>query len=870
MAVVGDPGVGKTALLDETVAASTEMKVLRAVGVPAEEPMGYGALSVLLAPIRADVEALDARPRRALDSAFGRTDTPVEPLAVATAVVELLCAASIRRPLLLIVDDLQWVDADTRQVLGFVARRIAGQCVAIVLAARNPESLPYGSPDPSRLEALSTSQSRELLQARADDIAPDVAAVLADQCGGNPLVLLEAVARLSLEQRQGRRALDMLGPLPCSVARALRDRIECVDSTTQAALLLVVCEGQGDLQIIARLCGLESLEALQMAGLVLLSDGGIRLQHPLLAAEVLGRTPLREIQCAHATLAVALEPIDPDRAVWHRARSVVGPDDAMSAALTALARRQRRQGAPVAAAMALERAAELASGPRQRADLFNAAASEALDGGQPTLALGLVDRSEAITGPRPRGQFVKARLARLQGRYDESADLLGAAAAALDGTEQRDVLIERLWVAFAGGQPEVVRDSVERLQANGTTPDDIATAAAALLALDLRHPGVPLWAVARLGDTALIPPAADARPELLRLLALAANYSGNMALAESLELRIMRDLRLQGDALGAAEATSRAAFYAYHLGRWNAAEARCLDVDQLVNENFAPALVVEGLLLRADISASQGRAAACLEQCARLRQFGESLTDPRIAVLADRREAALEMGLQNWDAALALLRRSAAELARYATWHPYLSPAAELVEVLVRLGRLDDAAAAADDFLSRVGPGAPPQTRARALRIQGLLAPYGAAEELFTESAALDGEVGLLFLQARTQLCHGERLRRERQRSRAHAVLTEAATTFRRLGAAPWQARAEGEMSAGSAKTRKPQAASVVDLLTPRELQIAVLLSEGRRNKEICAAMFLSLRTVEFHLGNVYRKLDVTGRTQLVAYMSSS
>jgi DNA-binding CsgD family transcriptional regulator len=242
---------------------------------------------------------------------------------------------------------------------------------------------------------------------------------------------------------------------------------------------------------------------------------------------------------------------------------------------------------------------------------------------------------------------------------------------------------------------------------------------------------------------------------------------------------------------------------------------------------------------------------------------------PTASVLADQREALLEIGLQHWDRALALLERAADTLARSCAWHPYLSPAADLVEVLQRLQEPDRAAAAADVFLSRLGPGSPPMGLARAARMRALLAPAGRADAFFEESARLDAQVGLAFPLARTWLCHAERLRREHRTVQAAALLTRALAVFDRLEALPWSARAKSELAACGRPQAAPSSAPLHALLTAQELQIAVMVSEGLRNREIGSALFLSLRTVEFHLSSVYRKLGVSGRTQLVSQMTS-
>ncbi len=870
LCLVGEPGIGKSALLDEVVGGAGSARLLRAGGVPGEQSLGFGALSLLLDGIALD--ALPARPRRALRAALGLVDGRADRLAVGVAFHELLVHLSSTRPVLLVVDDLQWVDADTAQVLGFGLRRLAGQRVAALLTAHSGESLPGGLPPPVELGPLAAEQARQLLRGRCHDLRDDVGALLAERSGGNPLVLVEALGRLRPEQRRGAQPLDPSGPLPAAVASAFLDRMEPLAPAARDALLLLAIEGRGDGGLLERLTSAGGLDTLHQLGLTRVEGDRLLLRHPLLRAAVLDVTAPSVQRAAHARLAAALDAHDPERALWHRALSLVGPDPATSGELAALGRRRSRQGAPLAAAEALERAAALDGEPQGVASLLAEAASAALDGARAPLALDLVARAERAGPGGPVALTVRARLARLRGQYEEAADLLGAAAGALDGAARYDVLLQRWWAAQEVRLTEVLRQTLGQLDDCPMTPEEVRAAARAVLDGDPGRTTLGLPERGALQALLARPLALDAPVELLRLLATAANSVGDLSLSETLELRVARLLRLRGDALGSDEATSRAAFLAFYLGRWTTAEARLLEVEQLVDEDFAPVIVADALTIRAELSAAQGRSDACREQCRRLRLLAERLGQPSYAVLADRREALLELGNQRWPAALALLERASATLDRSGSWQPFLSPAAELVEVLVRLDRLEDAAAAAQGFLARTGLGSPPQARARALRMQGLLAGPGEADELFRESARLDGRAGLLFLQARTELCHGERLRRERHRTRAQVVLSAALTSFERLGATPWHARAAAELAAcgGHVGGAARVVTSLAAQLTPQELQIAVAVSEGKRNREISAALFLSLRTVEFHLSNVYRKLELTGRTQLVARMAGA
>lgn len=250
-----------------------------------------------------------------------------------------------------------------------------------------------------------------------------------------------------------------------------------------------------------------------------------------------------------------------------------------------------------------------------------------------------------------------------------------------------------------------------------------------------------------------------------------------------------------------------------------------------------------------------------------MRVLAETLGAADLAALADRCEGVLHLGLQRLDLSVLRLEAAHTTAAAAGLTHPYASAVPDLAEAYLRQGRLADAERVAAAFLSRVGPGSPPPPQARALRLRALLAPRGQYDEDFDSSVELDEGVGLRLHAARTLLCHAERLRRDGRRLDARTRLVRCLDVFASLEATPWVSRAQAELEACGGGVRRSTGGTVSEVLTPQELQIAVLVAEGRRNREIAGALFLSLRTVEFHLSRVFRKLDVASRTQLARRM---
>lgn len=882
--LIGDAGAGKTALLDSAAGLADGFAVSRVAGVPAELTIGFAALGTLLSPLAHRLPQLPSRQRRAVLASLAlegadRSDAG-DLLGLGAGVLTLLAEVSVGQPLLVLVDDLQWVDEESKRVLGFVARRLGGEHAAMLVAGRERRDLPHGVDHQIAVDALAADQAGELLRRRYPDLHPNVIRQLVTHCGGNSLALVESAADLDEQQRQGRSGTDLEPLVPARVRDSYRARLAALSGSTRRALLLMACEGRGELWVLARAAaavGASSADYEQAIGAGLLSPsaGVLRFRHPLLAACVIEEAGPAACRAGHIALADVLAGVDDDRALWHRAAAADGEDAAVVGALTEFAERAVAAGLPEEASRAFERAADLTGPGPARVALLVAAAETAVQSGSNVRITALLRRAAGASAAAPditaRRGVVEARLALLRGHPERAARLLLDAAPDLDAPTREGVLI----LAIAAG----LSLDDQRLAARALELADAAEGQT-LQAVGVHREVARLLLGYLVGDPELEPSRTqtlralvDTRPtdaplSVLMLLGVAARQTGQLTQARDFYEHAAGMAAASGDVPGLAGAASRLAFCDFALGRWNSAYAKATEVLQLVDEEFAPALVVDALVVTADIDSARGHDARCRAACTQLRQLSETVADAYWYVLAERCEAVLDLGQQRLDSAVRRLESAAAHAAAADLRHPYVSPAPDLVEAYLRQGRREDAQRAAGPFLTRVGPGSPPPPSARALRLRAMLAPPGGYDEDFEESVRLDESAGLRFHAARTLLCHAERLRRDRRRVDARSRLLRCLDVFRSLEATPWVARAEAELLACGGTLRRSTSGSVSELLTPQELQIAVLVTEGKRNREIAAELFLSLRTVEFHLSRVFRKLEISSRTQLAARMA--
>ena len=769
--------------------------------------------------------------------------------------------------MLVVIDDAQWLDDPSLEAFLFAGRRLGQEGVVMIGAAREMGrrvDMPWLDRMP--IEPLPDDDARELLD-RA--IAPGVADRLVSTAAGNPLALLEIPGLLSDAQLAGREPLeDPLRP-GTNVERAFAAAIEALPETTRRALLVAAAASTRRLDAIGRGLAhaglsLVNLEPAEEARIVALTEGELEFRHPLMRSTVYHAASLSERRNAHAALAAAVE--GAERA-WHLAACAVAPDETVAAALEQAALDARGRGAHATAMRDLGRAAQLTPDPEPRGRRLMAAAGDAIRCGAAERALGMLDEAAALTddpllladGERLRGHVelrrgspaaAHERLVREADRV-RSRDPRRAAAMFLEASvahmvtgdfHELIVSAERARALSAGTEPAVELLATAVIGAGQVGLGEIEPGVAALEAC-----APYLLAADPLANVEIVGLAAQAAVwvedwdgamrVLSRVLDAARDASAVSALIHPLAVNALLDLR---------------------RGRWAAALAGASEAVELAEDTGSLALLPHALAALTLVEAGLGHEADCRSHVAR----GLGVV-PGEGVHLHAALGLLELGLGRIPEAIEALETAERGLLRRGVSSAVVPLRPDLIEAYVRAGRRDDAEAA----LARLDAGSL-WARATAARCRGLLAPDEEVRDAFEAALALHEELPMPFEKARTQLTLGERLRRAKQRAEARQPLTEALDAFERLGARPWAERARTELRAtgGPAGARRQQAAA--EQLTPHELQIAVLVSQGMTNREAAAALFLSPKTIEYHLGQIYRKLDVRGRAQLARLMA--
>jgi DNA-binding CsgD family transcriptional regulator len=867
----GEPGIGKSALLEEAThaAAGRGMLVLSACGVRPEAGLAFAGLHQLLNPVLERLGSLPPRQRTALEAAFGSADKPVpEPFVIAVATLRLLREAAAQAPVLLAVEDAHWLDRPTASVLAFAARRVGCESLLLVTAIRDG----YRSPllDAGLLalglDGLAAGPAGQLLDSRWPCLAPAARAQALAAARGNPLALLELPAAagddLVIEAASGRL------PLTKRLVEAFATRAAELDPLVRTLLLVAAADESCDLAEVMRATaiaagtrpGMASLVPAVEAGLVDAQLRALRFRHPLVRSAVYHAADVAARHAAHAALADVLA-ADPDRQAWHRAAAAAGPDPVVAAGLERAACRARARGGITTAAAAFERAADFSSDPAQRGALLLSAAEAARELGHAGQLARLLAQADIhpLTAPdrarflwlgdtlaeRPVGDPVRIRAlvaavaqATSAGDMPLAAGLLSAAAF-------------RCHCAGLNGSPEGTSVLCAADQAGR------AGASAASLLLVQAYAAPVSRGPAVLAHLAGTPPPDD--PEALCLTGLAAWLAGDFQRARSLLGSCTTRLRDQGrryvlahaltatawaaimtcDYRAAADAAAEAGLLAadtaqplWEAGAWTAQAVLAAlhgdheAVDRLtaqVEESMLPAGAAEPLSLvqyaRGLLALSQGRHADAYDQLHRIYQPGDPACSRRqqFAAIIDLAEAAVHAGHR--------------DTARH---------------ILERL---------------RPDTGRTPWLRAAAAYAAALLASGRHAETAYQRALAADVPCWP-FHRARLHLAYGEWLRRHRRPADSRTHLRTARDAFDALGTAPWGERARRELRASGEISRHP-VPDHVEQLTPQEMQIIQLASEGLSNREIGQRLYLSHRTVESHLYHVYPKLGITSRGQL-------
>jgi DNA-binding CsgD family transcriptional regulator len=875
----GEAGAGKSALLDEAARRAAGLRVLRASGVESEAELPFAALHQLVRQILPRLAALPAIQQRALRGALGLGAHEGEHrFLVSVATLSLLAEAAEDRPLLCLVDDAQWLDEASAETLAFVARRLHAEGIAMIFAAREGDVRAFEAPGLPELPlgGLAHDAAAALLEERPGRVvSAEVRERLVEATAGNPLALLELSAALSDAQRAGDEPI--LDPLPVSarIERAFLARVRDLPDATRALLVVAAADEAGELATVldaaARLrIAPDALDAAERAELVRVHGGRVELRHPLLRSAVYQGAPASRRRAAHAVLAEALtEPSQADRRAWHRAAASVDPDPAVVDELERAAQRARRRGGFAAASLALERAAALTVEDDHRARQLAAAGEGAWLAGRGERATLLLERARPLASePRLRADIDRTRgLIGLNGGVPADACrlLLGAATevAAVDGRRALYLLnLASLAATYACDTAAIVAigEVAAGIEGDGS-------AAARLLAdhlegLGAYYAGDFARATPRLRAALALADAADAEAsadfgEVLIIAASVGLILGDDRAVHELHRRMVARAR-SGGALGLLPlALPRLAVSDIWAGQWLSAEAglrEALELARGIGHHVAVAYLLSELAI---VAALRGDEDACRALAAESLELAGARRLAYVGYIANSALVALDLGLGHADAAL--------ERARAVPAMPGLDfwDALDRIEAAVRAGEPGAARGWLEPFASWAQSTGSGWARAVALHGRALLAGRAdEAERLFAAALAMHAGAGRPFERARTELAFGALLRRARRRKEARRHLRAALETFASLGAGVWAERARAELRA-SGQTARRRDPGTIDDLTAQERQIAQRVAEGGTNRDIAAQLFLSPRTIDFHLRNIFRKLGISSRIEL-------
>lgn len=878
LVVRGEPGIGKTALLVDARERASDMHVLSARGVESESELPFAALHQLLRPALVHLDKLPAPQARALRSALGLDDGVAdERFLVFAACLTLLSELAEERPVLCLVDDAHWLDASSTDALLFVARRIDAEGIVMLFAAREGDVRRFhGSDVQSIMLGGLDAEAAAALFARGvgGDAAPLIRDRLTALAAGNALALLELPSALTEAQLAGTEPLSEVLPLTQQVESVFLERLRRLSDEAQQLFLIAAADDTGSVTVVSRAaaaCGVraDGLIEAEQAGLVAVHGDRLVFRHPLVRSAAYAAAPSTDRRAAHTSLAAALVGEEyADQCAWHRAAAALGPDAEIGDALEKAAERARLRSGNAAAATALERAADLSPDAESKARRLVGAATDAWHAGQPERALALLERADpTVTDPRLRAQLTSIR-----GEIQfQCGDLFVACETLMSGASEIAVLDSRMalqmlfdaanagdWAGDYGRVAEAIKRAAT-LPRSGDEGDALLTDM--LIGVGSFLEGASAREVARVRS---VVERADDFDEPIWLLwaAWGAGAIGDDQRADELLRRSIALARASGTVNKLTHSLMIVALEGIFAGRC-ALAAEAMEGFKLARDaglrNTASVLLAE----LAWFAAVKGQDDEC-------RAYAAQVT-------TEAREARMAIAntIARWGLALVDLVRGRPEVAAaqleelraappgVCQPHIALMFTPDLVEACVRAGFEEQAGVAFTSFESFAKTGAPTWALALAARCRALLSEDADdIEREFTAALRLHAQSNRPFDRARTELLYGEHLRRQRKRLESREHLRAAFAGFEALGTEPWAERAAAELRA-SGETARKRDPSTIDELTPQELQIVRFVAEGYSNKEVAAQLYLSPRTIDYHLRHVFTKLGITSRTQL-------
>lgn len=876
----GEAGAGKTALLEDAVARLEDVRVLKATGLESEREIPFGMLLQLLRPALGVLDGIPSAQADALAAALAlpRPGAPADArdrFTVGAGVLSLICRYAEDGPVAVVVDDLHLADAASASALVFAARRLAADPVVALFAVRSPEGddVIAGLPSIS-VRGLDLTAARALLP--ADTASDEQVRMLHAATAGNPLALLEL----------GTADVDVIESLetglPLRVPRAVSDaftrRLEGLSRDCRTAVLAAAVCGT-DLRLVTDACTALGVDAAVLGdaedrGLVAIHSGRVEFRHPLLRAAVYSGATTQERHVAHRAAAGATPDTDADRRAWHLAEATWHPDAGIADLLADAGDRAVGRGAYAVASAAFERSARLTPDAGRRGDRLLRSADTAWDAGVAARALALLDERRTEDGsaaPDRRDIEVRASIAARTGSLREALDLLLLAADDAATVEDETVaLADAVHATYYLGDARTAATLAGRLA--GLVP---AVSQDRARALGLMATGMARTLAGQGGadDIRAAVPLLESSPELshdprrLSWLLLAPLFLRDAT--SGARLRTLVDEVRGAAGVGALPAVL------FHVAvdqsttgaAWPRAEANFAEAIHLASETRQATELAMSLAGLARLDARAGRADACRAHAEEARTLCVSRDIHVGEAWVGHAEGDLALSLGEPERAAERFVDLMALLKRLGLDDADLSPAPELTDALLRLGRHDEARAVAEAFRLSAEAKGQPWARARAARACGQVADDDQLDAWFASALDLHRHTLDRFETARTRLAYGERLRRAGRRIDSRVQLRDAFDDFADLGASVWQKRAAAELTATGEHVRTTTVDATA-ALTPQELQASIMLAEGRTTREAAAALFLSPKTVEYHLRKVYTKLGIGSRAELARLLS--
>jgi DNA-binding CsgD family transcriptional regulator len=874
LVVSGEAGVGKSALLEYLSQQASGCRLARAAGVQSEMELPFAGLHQLCAPMLDNLPHLPRPQREALRTAFGiSAGSAPDRFLVGLAVLSLLSDAAEQQPLVCVVDDEQWLDRASAHVLGFVARRLVAESVGLIFAARVPSSELMGLPELA-VEGLSESDARALLDAAlAGPVDSPVLDRIVAETRGNPLALLELSRAVSPRQVAGGFWLPGAVRLSGGIEEHFRQRIEALPTTTRRLLLIAAAEPVGDPALLWRAAAQMEIDAAAAAPAVeanLVEVGSrVRFRHPLVRSVVYGSALPQERREVHAALGDATDlQRDADRRAWHRANAAPGPDEEVAEELERSAGRARARGGLAAAAAFLERATVLSVGSPRRTERALAAASAKIKAGEFAAARDLLSVAESGSPDdfqQARIDLMEAELALLTNRGSDAPSLLLKAARRLESIDadlSRATYLQALSSGYFAGRLATGGGAVEVARAAATTPPPTHAPRASDFLLDglVAHynsgydAGLPILRKGLQAFSAGMPDDEELRWHWVA--GIVARHVWDDERWHSLSERHVQLARSVGALSELPVALNSRAFMLLFAGDLTGAAALIQELQPAI-EATGTRLAPYAALGLAVLSGRSGEANALIENITRdVTPRGEGIG----LTVVDWAHAVLNNALGNYQEALRSAARSTGYLREMTapTW-----AMAELIEAATRSGQDDVAADALARLADTTSVSDTDWGRGIEARSRALLSEGDTAEHLYREAIDHLSRCRVRADLARAHLLYGEWLRRQRRRVDARTELGIALEMLESMGMEAFAERARRELQATGEKARKRAISTSNEGLTPQEWQVARLARDGLSNPEIGARLFISARTVQYHLRKVFAKLGINSRSQL-------